>query len=114
MNPLTNIPPKIRLILYWCGYMVGVVGQGTTIVWGAIAAASPAVTMPLGLVIASAVLGLLQTQLNLLSGSNVPSYQDVVDGDVPPPDEHVVGDPVIYTSPALSAQGYEPARGDGT
>lgn len=71
MNPLQSIPAHVRTILYWIGYVVGVLGQLLTIVWGAIAAASPDVTMPLGLVIASAVLGLLQTQLNLLAGSNV-------------------------------------------
>lgn len=71
MNPLTTIPDSVRVILYWGGYLVGVLGQGTTIVWGAIAAASPDVSMPLWLVIASAILGLLQTQLNLLAGSNV-------------------------------------------
>lgn len=76
MNPLNQIPTKVRVYLYWAGYVAGVLGQGTTIVWGAIAAASPDVTMPLGLVIFSAVLGLAQTQLNLLAGSNVstPDY----------------------------------------
>lgn len=85
MNPLTSIPPKVRTALYWVGYVVGVVGQGIAVVWAAIAAAQPDVTMPLGLVITSGVIGLLQTQLNLLAGSNVPSYQDVVDGEAPPP-----------------------------
>ena len=84
MNPLNTIPAHVRSILYWVGYVVGVVGQGTTIVWGAIAAASPDVSMPLGLVIFSAVLGLVQTQLNLLAGSNMPSYEDVVENDVEP------------------------------
>lgn len=74
MNPLQQIPANVRAILYWTGYVVGVLTQGITIVWGAIAAASPDVTMPLGLIIASAVLGMLQTQLNLLSGSNVHAY----------------------------------------
>lgn len=95
MTPLQQIPAKVRLWLYWTGYLVGVSGQGTTIVWGAIAAASPEVSMPLQLVIASAVLGLLQTQLNLLSGSNtyeegvVPAaevvVQDTGDGPVAGP-----------------------------
>lgn len=71
MNPLSSIPARARLALYWIGYLLGVVGQGITIVWGAVAASSPEVAMPLWLVITSAVLGLAQTQLNLLAGTNV-------------------------------------------
>lgn len=71
MNPLASIPARVRTALYWIGYVVGVLGQGLTIVWGAVAAASPDVSMPLGLVITSAVLGLAQTQLNLLAGANI-------------------------------------------
>jgi hypothetical protein len=77
MTPLQSIPANVRTTLYWIGYVAGVLGQGITLVWGAIAAASPDVTMPLGLVIASAVLGLLQTQLNLLAGSNVTDARTV-------------------------------------
>lgn len=84
MNPLTQIPPEVRAVLYWAGYLIGILGQGLTIVWGSIAAASPDVTMPLWLVVASAVLGLLQTQLNLLAGSNLPSYSDVVEDEAGP------------------------------
>jgi hypothetical protein len=73
---LTAIPPKVRAWLYWVGYVVGVLGQSLTVVWGAVAAGSPDVSMPTWLVIASAVLGLLQTQLNLLAGSNVPDAND--------------------------------------
>jgi hypothetical protein len=71
MTPLQSIPAHVRTALYWVGYVLGVLGQGITIVWGAIAAASPDVSMPLWLVIASAVIALAQTQLNLLAGSNV-------------------------------------------
>lgn len=80
MNPLQSVPTNVRAVLYWVGYVVGVVSQMTTILWGAIAAASPDVEMPLGLVIASAVMGFLQTQLNLLAGSNVtnPREEDLV------------------------------------
>jgi hypothetical protein len=76
VNPLTQIRPEVRAVLYWAGYLVGILGQGLTIVWGSIAAASPDIEMPLWLVVASAVLGLLQTQLNLLAGSNLPSRDD--------------------------------------
>ena len=82
MNPLHQIPPQVRMALYWTGYVLGVLGQGITVVWAAVAAASPQVEMPLELVITSAVIGLLTTQLNLLAGSNLPSFNDVVEGDV--------------------------------
>lgn len=81
MNPLTSIPPKIRAILYWVGYALGVVSQGTTIVWGSVAAASPDVEMPMTLLIVSAVVAFLQTQLNLLAGSNLPSLEDAIEGN---------------------------------
>lgn len=82
MNPLQQIPAKVRIALYWVGYVLGMVTQITTGVWVAIAAASPDVTQPLWLIITSVVIGILQTQLNLLAGSNVPSLQDAIDGDV--------------------------------
>lgn len=82
MNPLQNIDPKVRTALYWAGYVLGVVSSAITTVWGAVAAATPSVEMPLGLVITQAVVTLLTTQLNLLAGSNVPSYKDVVEGQV--------------------------------
>lgn len=71
MNPLTSIPGNVRIWLYWVGYVLGVTSQGLTITWGAIAASSPNVSMPLWLVLLSAVIGFAQTQLNLLAGSNV-------------------------------------------
>lgn len=71
MNPLTSIPSRVRVWLYWAGYLLGVASQGVTIVWGAIAAASPDVEMPTWLIVASAVVAFAQTQLNLLAGSNV-------------------------------------------
>lgn len=71
MTPLQNIPANVRTTLYWIGYVLGVLSQATTIVWGAIAAASPDVSMPLWLIVASAVVAFAQTQLNLLAGSNV-------------------------------------------
>lgn len=71
MNALQSIPANVRTTLYWIGYVLGVLGQGLTVTWASIAAASPDVSMPLWLVIASGLLGLAQTQLNLLAGSNV-------------------------------------------
>jgi membrane protein insertase Oxa1/YidC/SpoIIIJ len=77
MNPLNQIPSNVRTALYWVGYVLGVLSQATTIVWGAIAAASPDVAMPLWLVIVSAVVAFAQTQLNLLAGSNVTDARTV-------------------------------------
>ena len=77
MNPLQQIPAHVRTVLYWIGYVLGVVSQAITITWGAVAASSPDVEMPLWLVIASAVIALAQTQLNLLAGSNVAEQQTV-------------------------------------
>ena len=45
--------------------------QGIAVTWVAITAAIPDATMPVGLVIAIGILGLAQTQLNLLAGTNV-------------------------------------------
>lgn len=71
MNPLQNVPAPVRIRLYWIGYVVGVTSQGVTGVWAIVAASSPTVSMPIWLVIASAILAFLQTQLNLIAGSNV-------------------------------------------
>lgn len=71
MTPLQQIPANVRQYIYWTGYIVGVISQGTTGIWAIIAAASATVSMPIWLVIASAILAFLQTQLNLLAGSNV-------------------------------------------
>lgn len=82
MSPLQSIPPKARLWLYWVGYIVGMIGQGMTLIWGTVAAARPDVEMPLWLLATSVTIGFLQTQLNLLAGSNVPSLNDFVEGEV--------------------------------
>ncbi|WP_232676656.1 hypothetical protein [Nocardioides sp. R-C-SC26] len=71
MNPLTTIPTSVRIALYWSGYVLGLLSQGTALVWAAIATASPDVTMPMWLIVGAAIVGFLQTQLNLLAGSNV-------------------------------------------
>ena len=46
---------------------------------------SPDVDEPIWLVVTLAALNLVVTQLNLVAGSNVPSLQDAVDGQVPMP-----------------------------
>lgn len=82
MNPLTQIPPKVRMVLYWAGYVLGVVSSGITVVWASVAAVDATVAMPLGLLVAQGVITLLVSQLNLLAGSNMPSMGDVANGDV--------------------------------
>lgn len=73
MNPLANVPARIRVILYWIGYFLGVVGSSITSVTAIVAASSPTFSMPLWLVVAQAVLTIIVSQLNLLAGSNVTS-----------------------------------------
>lgn len=73
MTPLQSVPAHVRTIIYWVGYVVGALSQGITLIWGVAAASSPNVSMPFWLIIASAGLAFLQTQLNLLAGSNVSS-----------------------------------------
>lgn len=109
-SPLTAVPPRVRARLYWAGYVLGVLGQGVTIVWGAVAASSPDVAMPLWLVIVSAVLGLLQTQLNLLAGSNLPSLHDVVAGEVTAVDGVAVED--VRGRHEAGADRYDPPTAD--
>jgi hypothetical protein len=87
MNLLTDIPPNVRLAAYLTAWLTGTLSQGTAVVWAAVAAASPDVSMPMWLVITAAALGFITSQLNLLARANVPSYEDVVDGEAAPPDE---------------------------
>jgi hypothetical protein len=113
MSPLQSIPARTRTLLYWIGYVLGVISQATTIVWGAVAAASPDVSMPLWLVIVSAVVGFAQTQLNLLAGSNV-TDPNTVTTQAPPAstvstDVHLTADPAHFTEAMRRASDY----GDG-
>lgn len=85
MNALTNIPPGVRTALYLIGWFAGTTAAGITVVWAAIAAASPDVSMPLWLVIVSASAGFIGSQFNLLASANTPSYADVVEGEAAPP-----------------------------
>jgi hypothetical protein len=82
MNPLTSLPPKVRL---WA-YMI--LGLAALVVAGLKAADGD------WLEFAGYVLGGLGFGT---SASNVPSYRDVVEGDAPPPidgvDNYVRGTP---------------------
>lgn len=78
LTPLQNIPARVRVILYWVGYVLGVVSSLLSAVWVTVAASRPDVEMPLWLIIVQVVVTLLVTQLNLLAGSNVVDTSTVV------------------------------------
>lgn len=71
MNPIHAIPARVRVLLYWIGYALGVVSTGITTVWAAVVAVTPDAKMPLLLLIVQGLVTLLVTQLNLLAGNNV-------------------------------------------
>lgn len=72
MNALTNVPPAVRTACYLIGWLAGTIAAGITVVWAAIAASSPDVSMPIWLVIVGAGCGFLGSQFNLLASANVP------------------------------------------
>ena len=82
MNPLQNISLKWRAILYFSGYVFGLLNAAALTAEGAIAASINDWTPPVWILATQAVLVLLSTQLNLLAGSNLPALQDVVQGEV--------------------------------
>lgn len=82
MNNLTSIPFAVRRTMYWTAYVLGNVSSVLAIFWGAVAAASPGVEMPVWLTITGGVVTLMTTQLHGLAIGNMPSVEDVVDGDV--------------------------------
>lgn len=83
---MTDIDPAVRKVLYLLGWLIGTISGGLGVVWAAVAAASPDVSMPLWLVITTAALQFLAAQLNLVARANMPAYEDVVEGDAAPPD----------------------------
>lgn len=85
MNPLTSIPPRVRQVLY---------------VLYALAGLALAV-LPLYDVDVSReaqVLVVIGTAFGLTAASNMPTYRDVVEGDVPPPDERGASDIVAVAA----------------
>lgn len=79
MNPLTALPPQVRTAFYWLYATVGVVLGGFQI-------AGATEILGADLTTTMAVFAYVGTALAVTAGSNVPSYADVVEGDVPPPD----------------------------
>ena len=78
MNPLTAMPPKVRSAVYWVYAVVGILFGALQVyqvnaIWGE------------SLVKVMAVYAYLGTALAITAGSNMPSAQDVADGDAPMP-----------------------------
>lgn len=86
--PVPDVSPNVRAWLYFIAWILNSVGQLVTIVWVALAAALPEVPMPIWLVIASPALAFVTAQLHALAGGNLPSAEDVIEGDAPPPVEY--------------------------
>lgn len=87
MTILTTIPPHVRSSLYLASALVGL-GLGAAQVGYQAAEAG----FPTWLKVALSVYAFLAGALGLTAASNTPSYQDVVEGDVPPPDERGASD----------------------
>ena len=83
MNPLTAVPPKVRSVVYWLYALIGVFLGGCEVA-DVTSLAGVDVTRIL------AVFAYVGVALGATAGSNVPSYADVVEGDVPPPDRGAV------------------------
>lgn len=78
MNPLTALPPALRNTFYWLYAVCGVV-------LGAFQVAQQNEIFGLDLIKTMAVFAYVGTALAITAGSNVPSYQDVVEGEAEPP-----------------------------
>lgn len=85
MNPLTTIPPSVRNYLYLASALIGL-GLGATQVGYQAAEAG----FPTWLKVALSVYAFLAGALGLTAAANTPSYQDVVEGDVRPPERGAV------------------------
>lgn len=79
MNPFTSIPPKVRQGIYLCYAVVGLI-LGALQVYGTEQVGSLDVSKCLE------VLAYIGVPLGFTAASNVPSYEDVADGDAPPPE----------------------------
>lgn len=93
MNPLTQISPKVRNGLYLVSALVGL-GLGATQVGYQAAEAG----FPTWLKVALSVYAFVAGVLGLTASANTPSYQDVVEGDVPAPDERGASDVVTVAA----------------
>lgn len=78
MNPLTALPPQVRAAFYWLYAVVGVVLGGFQV-------AQQGEVFGLDLTKTMAVFAYVGTALAITAGSNLPSAEDVLDGDAPMP-----------------------------
>lgn len=73
---MTNIPPKVRQTLYWISFVLGIALGATQVGYQAAEAG-----FPVWLKVALSVYAFLAGALGLTAASNMPSYEDVVEGD---------------------------------
>jgi hypothetical protein len=81
MNPLTALPPRVRQAFYVVAASVGLF-LGACQVYDAETLFGGAVDVDKAL----QVLGYVSVALGLTAASNLPSYEDVAEGDAAPPD----------------------------
>lgn len=96
MNPLQSIPPKVRQVAYLVAALAGVVLGALQVGY-----ASADAPQPTWVDVAFDVLGYLVVALGLTAASNLPSYEDVVEGDAPAPDvrgRHELGHTSLVTA----------------
>lgn len=80
-NPLQQIPPAVRSSLYIVSALVGLALGATQVGYQAAEAG-----FPTWLKVALSVYAFLAGALGLTAASNMPSYEDVVEGDADPGD----------------------------
>jgi hypothetical protein len=76
--PVPVVPAKLRFVLYWLSWGFSTLAGLVSGTWAIVAAASPDVTAPVWVTIASPVLLLVTAQLNALAGSNVTNQPTLV------------------------------------
>jgi hypothetical protein len=76
--PVPVVPAKVRFVLYWLSWGASTLAGLVSGTWAIVAAASPDVTAPVWVTIASPVLLLVTAQLNALAGSNVTNASSLV------------------------------------
>lgn len=79
MNPLQQIPPAVRKWLYLAYAIVGLVLGGFQV-------AGQDTIADVSVIKCLAVLAYVGTALGFTAASNLPSYEDVVEGEASPPD----------------------------